>query len=99
MEQVVIVGAGLGGVRTAESLRAEGFAGQITLVGDELHQPYDRPPLSKQVLAGSWSEERALLHRGDLAELDVSVHLGRSVIGVDSTAVHLDDGSQLPYHA
>jgi NADPH-dependent 2,4-dienoyl-CoA reductase/sulfur reductase-like enzyme len=99
MEQVVIVGAGLGGVRTAESLRAEGFAGQITLVGDELHQPYDRPPLSKQVLAGSWSEERALLHRGDLAELDVSVHLGRAVIGVDSTAVHLDDGSQLPYHA
>jgi NADPH-dependent 2,4-dienoyl-CoA reductase/sulfur reductase-like enzyme len=99
MEQVVIVGAGLGGVRTAESLRAEGFAGQITLVGDELHQPYDRPPLSKQVLAGSWSEERALLHRGDLAELDVSVHLGRSVIGVDSTDVHLDDGSQLPYHA
>jgi NADPH-dependent 2,4-dienoyl-CoA reductase/sulfur reductase-like enzyme len=99
MEQVVVVGAGLGGVRTVESLRAEGFSGRITLVGDELHMPYDRPPLSKQVLAGSWSEEQTLLYRGDLAELDISVRLGRSARAVDRAAVYLDDGSQLPYHA
>src|SRR5919201_4727986 len=98
MEQVVIVGAGLGGLRTVESLCAEGFAGRITLVGEEPHEPYDRPPLSKQLLAGTGSEQRAVLHRGDLAELDVSVHLGTSAIGVDRAAVHLDDGTRLPYH-
>lgn len=99
MEQVVVVGAGLGGLRTVESLRAEGFSGRITLVGDEPHAPYDRPPLSKQLLAGTWSEERLFLHRGELTDLGVSVLLGRSAIGVDRIAVHLDDGSRLPYDA
>jgi NADPH-dependent 2,4-dienoyl-CoA reductase/sulfur reductase-like enzyme len=99
MEQVVVVGAGLGGLRTVEGLRAEGFSGRITLVGDEPHAPYDRPPLSKQLLAGTWSEERVFLHCGELTDLDVSVRLGRSAIGVDRVAVHLDDGSQLPYDA
>ena len=50
MVHVVVVGAGLGGLRTVEFLRAEGFSGRITLVGDEPHEPYDRPPLSKQIL-------------------------------------------------
>jgi NADPH-dependent 2,4-dienoyl-CoA reductase/sulfur reductase-like enzyme len=63
VQRVVIVGAGLGGLRTVEFLRAAGFSGQITLVGDERHEPYDRPPLSKQILAGQWPEERAALHR------------------------------------
>jgi NADPH-dependent 2,4-dienoyl-CoA reductase/sulfur reductase-like enzyme len=99
MEQVVVVGAGLGGLRTVESLRAEGFSGEVTLVGDEPHAPYDRPPLSKQLLAGTWSEERIFLHRGKLTDLGVSVRLGRSAVGVDQVAVHLDDGSRLPYHA
>jgi NADPH-dependent 2,4-dienoyl-CoA reductase/sulfur reductase-like enzyme len=99
MDQVVIVGAGLGGLRTVEFLRAEGFSGQITLIGDEPHEPYDRPPLSKQILAGTWSEKQALLHRGDLAELGICLRLGTSAIGVDGAAVYLDDGTQLPYHA
>jgi NADPH-dependent 2,4-dienoyl-CoA reductase/sulfur reductase-like enzyme len=99
MEQVVIVGAGLGGLRTVESLRAEGFSGGITLVGDEPHQPYDRPPLSKQLLAGTWSEDRVFLHRGELTDLGVALRLGSSAVGVDRVAVHLDDGSRLPYHA
>src|SRR5438445_7734067 len=97
MEQVVIVGAGLGGLRTVESLRAEGFSGGITLVGDEPHEPYDRPPLSKQILAGQWPEERAVLHRGELTGLDVSLHLGRKAVGVDHIAVDLDDGTRLYY--
>jgi NADPH-dependent 2,4-dienoyl-CoA reductase/sulfur reductase-like enzyme len=97
--RVVIVGAGLGGLRTAEFLRAEGFSGQIILVGDEQHEPYDRPPLSKQILAGHWPEERALLRQGELADLDISLYLGRSAVGVDSATVELDDGTRLRYDA
>ncbi len=99
MEHVVIVGAGLGGLRTVEFLRAEGYSGRITLIGDERHEPYDRPPLSKQILAGRWPEERAALHRGELADLDIAVYLGRSAVSVDGAAVDLDDGTRLPYDA
>ncbi len=97
MEHVVVVGAGLGGLRTVEFLRAEGFPGQISLVGDEPHEPYDRPPLSKQILAGQWPEERAVLHRGELADLDISVRLGACALGVDHAAVELSDGTRLRY--
>jgi NADPH-dependent 2,4-dienoyl-CoA reductase/sulfur reductase-like enzyme len=99
MEHVVIVGAGLGGLRTGELLRAEGFPGRITLIGEEPHEPYDRPPLSKQILSGQWPEERATLHRGELAELDISLRLGRRAVGVDHAAVDLDDGTRLHYDA
>jgi 3-phenylpropionate/trans-cinnamate dioxygenase ferredoxin reductase subunit len=97
VQRVVIVGAGLGGLRTVEFLRAAGFSGQITLVGDERHEPYDRPPLSKQILAGQWPEERAALHRGELAELGISWYLGRSAVSVDAATVDLDDGTRLRY--
>lgn len=50
--RIVIVGASLAGLRAAESLREEGFTGTLTMIGDELGEPYDRPPLSKQVLTG-----------------------------------------------
>ncbi|GAA3030521.1 hypothetical protein GCM10020000_04050 [Streptomyces olivoverticillatus] len=50
--RIVIVGASLAGLRAAETLRDEGFTGSLTLVGEEPHPPYDRPPLSKQVLLG-----------------------------------------------
>ena len=50
--RLVIVGASLAGLRAAEALRKEGFTGQLTIIGDELEEPYDRPPLSKQVLKG-----------------------------------------------
>jgi NADH dehydrogenase FAD-containing subunit len=51
---VIIVGAGLGGLRSAQQLRQLGYHGRISLVGAETHMPYDRPPLSKQLLAGEW---------------------------------------------
>ena len=61
--RAVIVGASLAGLRAAEALRAEGFAGHLTLIGDEPHEPYDRPPLSKTVQAGWISEEHTTLPR------------------------------------
>lgn len=97
MVHVVVVGAGLGGLRTVEFLRAEGFSGRISLVGDEPHEPYDRPPLSKQILAGQWPEERAALHRGALADLDVTVRLGTAAVGVERGSVELDDSTLLRY--
>ena len=51
-------GAGLGGVRTVEGLRSAGYEGRISLVGAEEHLPYDRPPLSKQYLAGEWERSK-----------------------------------------
>ncbi|MGH9111788.1 MAG: FAD-dependent oxidoreductase, partial [Acidimicrobiales bacterium] len=61
MRRIVVVGASLAGLRAAEELRSQGFDGMLTLVGDEVHAPYDRPPLSKQVLAGAWAPERTEL--------------------------------------
>ena len=58
---VVVVGASLAGLQAAATLRADGFAGAVTLVGAEPHRPYDRPPLSKQVLAGEWDADRVAL--------------------------------------
>ena len=60
---VVIVGASLAGLRAAEALREGGYAGRLTLVGDEPHAPYDRPPLSKQVLSGWVRPQETFLPR------------------------------------
>lgn len=59
--RIVIVGASLAGLRAAEHLRDAGFVGSLTLVGDEAHEPYDRPPLSKQVLLGQVLPEHTAL--------------------------------------
>ena len=59
--KVIVVGASLAGWRAVETLRSEGYMGSILLVGEERHLPYDRPPLSKQVLAGTWPPEKAVL--------------------------------------
>ena len=58
---VLVVGASLGGLSVAEALRREGYAGSLVLLGAERHLPYDRPPLSKKVLAGEWEPTKAEL--------------------------------------
>jgi 3-phenylpropionate/trans-cinnamate dioxygenase ferredoxin reductase component len=95
---VLVVGASLAGWRAVETLRTEGFTGDITLIGEELHLPYDRPPLSKQILAGTWPPEKAVLaDRIRTAALGVSEVLGHRAVGLDVAGrkVEIDDGSVL----
>ncbi|MCB9629961.1 MAG: FAD-dependent oxidoreductase [Sandaracinaceae bacterium] len=100
-ESVVIVGASLGGLRAAELLRRKGYAGPLTLLGEEPHLPYDRPPLSKQLLAGTFTEEQLALRRKPYDELDLDLRLGTRAAGLDTARrrVLLADGSELPYDA
>jgi 3-phenylpropionate/trans-cinnamate dioxygenase ferredoxin reductase subunit len=89
-------GASLAGLRAVQGLRDGGFGGRIVLVGDEPHVPYDRPPLSKQVLAGTWGPERTTLaDDAKLAELGVEARLGIPAASLDAEArrVTLADGS------
>ena len=84
---MLIVGAGAAGIGTAAGLRAEGFTGSIVIVGEEHYPPYDRPPLSKQVLAGAWRLEKAtLLSEARLATLELDARLGRRIDSVDLDA-------------
>jgi len=97
---IVIVGAGLGGIRTIEAIRRNGYTGTITLVGDEIHLPYDRPPLSKGVLAGSADPASVqLADRTDLSNLGVTWRPGATAIALDASEhrVHLDDGQTIGF--
>jgi len=99
---VVIVGGGLAGAKTAEGLRARGYAGAITLLGAEELPPYERPPLSKGYLAGGAGFDDAVVHPVEwYAENDVELRLGTEVVAVhpDASAVELAGGSRLGYEA
>jgi len=98
--RIVVVGAALGGLRTIESLRQLGYDGTIVAIGAEPHRPYDRPPLSKQVLAGEWDPQAtALRNDEDYDALDVEWRLGVRSESLDPVAktVTLDDGDAVPY--
>ena len=98
VESVTIVGASLAGLRAAETLRRFGFEGSITMIGDERHEPYDRPPLSKQVLAGEWEPDRTALTTPEkLDELELDLRFGVRAIAFDLSLrrLTLDDGRDL----
>jgi NADPH-dependent 2,4-dienoyl-CoA reductase/sulfur reductase-like enzyme len=95
--RIVIVGASLAGLRAAEALRDQGFTGPLTLIGDEVHEPYDRPPLSKQVLKGWVPAGNTKLPR--MREINADWRLGVAAIGVDraNRQVLLANGDKVPY--
>jgi NADPH-dependent 2,4-dienoyl-CoA reductase/sulfur reductase-like enzyme len=98
--RVVVVGASLAGLRTVEALRREGFDGELTLIGEEAHAPYDRPPLSKQVLRGEWEPERIRLRGAeDLAALALDLRLDVRAASLDGARrrLALSDGTELAY--
>ncbi|MCF7552232.1 NAD(P)/FAD-dependent oxidoreductase [Pseudonocardia sp. WMMC193] len=98
MTRTVIVGASVGGVRTAQALRAAGYDGGIVLVGDEAEPPYDKPPLSKGLLAGKATVASVgLLTREAAAEANIELVLGSPAAGVADGQVVLADGTKLPY--
>jgi 3-phenylpropionate/trans-cinnamate dioxygenase ferredoxin reductase component len=95
---IVIVGGGLAAARTAEQLRRSEFTGRITIVSDEVHLPYDRPPLSKEVLRKE-VDDVALKPREFYDEKGIILRLGAAATGLDTTAqtVTLADGTVLGY--
>ena len=100
VQHIVVVGASLAGLRAVETLRTGGFDGAITVVGDEPHAPYDRPPLSKRLLSGEWEPDRIALRKpADMASLDVTWRHGVAATGLDLTArqVELADGTSLAF--
>ena len=100
VRRITVVGASLAGLRAAETLRDRGFDGSLTLIGDEPHRPYDRPPLSKQVLQGTWEPEQTFFRRKDGYDpLGLDMRLGVRAASVDLRArrVTLADDTHIDY--
>ncbi|MFF4961866.1 NAD(P)/FAD-dependent oxidoreductase [Streptomyces sp. NPDC001222] len=96
MRTVAVVGASLAGLSAARSLRRRGYDGRLVVIGDEPHRPYDRPPLSKEFLAGAIGEAELALERDD-EDLQAEWVLGARATGLDRTerAVRLADGREI----
>jgi NADPH-dependent 2,4-dienoyl-CoA reductase/sulfur reductase-like enzyme len=101
LSRIVIVGASLGGLRAAQALRRLGYGGELVAIGDEPHLPYDRPPLSKELLAGKWDASRTRLLREDDAELGVDwrLEVRAEALELDRREVALAGGERVPYDA
>jgi NADPH-dependent 2,4-dienoyl-CoA reductase/sulfur reductase-like enzyme len=101
LHDILVVGASLAGLRAVEALREDGYDGRLTVIGAEAVLPYDRPPLSKQVLAGTWEPERVALSPVGATYDDLAVEwrLGQAATGLDLGAreVTLAGGSTVGY--
>ena len=97
---VVIVGASMGGLRAAETLRKSGYEGRLVVIGDEPHAPYNRPPLSKEVLAEQVDHAAVAFPLSEVLD-DVEWVLGNAVVGTDLEAqnITLADGQVLEYNS
>jgi NADPH-dependent 2,4-dienoyl-CoA reductase/sulfur reductase-like enzyme len=99
LRTVVVVGASLAGLRAVETLRREGYDGRLVLVGAEPDLPYDRPPLSKDFLAGETDADQLGLRRQPYDELGLDLRLGTRAVGVDvgDRIVELEEGERLAF--
>jgi 3-phenylpropionate/trans-cinnamate dioxygenase ferredoxin reductase subunit len=99
MDSVLIVGGGAAALAAVETLRSQGYAGALTMVCDEPELPYDRPPLSKQVLTGAWDPDRTRFREAaHYADLGVRLVRGRAgALDVDARTVYLSDGYPLRF--
>jgi NADPH-dependent 2,4-dienoyl-CoA reductase/sulfur reductase-like enzyme len=97
MEHIVVVGASLAGVRATETLRREGYAGRLTVLGEEPYAPYDRPPLSKELLTGEMAPEELALTVAPEAEAEW--RLGERAVALDTAArtIRTAVGDELAY--
>ena len=95
IERVVIAGAGLAGLRTAEELRAKGYPGAITMVGAESRPPYDRPPLTKKFMTGQLDDTTLA---ADPAALRLDLRLAEAATGVDGGVLRTDQ-AEYPFDA
>jgi 3-phenylpropionate/trans-cinnamate dioxygenase ferredoxin reductase subunit len=96
----VIVGASLAGAKAAETLREEGFAGRVVLVGAEDERPYERPPLSKDYLRGEVGREKVYVHDESFySKHDIELRLGTTAVDLNTSTreLTLDDGDRLSY--
>jgi 3-phenylpropionate/trans-cinnamate dioxygenase ferredoxin reductase component len=99
-ERIVIIGAGQSGAQAVATLRAEGFSGTLTMVGDETHAPYQRPPLSKAYLMGTMERDRLFLKPDAFyreAHCEMILGVGATKIDRGTKTVHLADGRTLSY--
>jgi NADPH-dependent 2,4-dienoyl-CoA reductase/sulfur reductase-like enzyme len=94
---VAVVGASLAGLSAARALRGQGWDGRVVVIGDEPHRPYDRPPLSKDFLAGSFPRADLDLTGPDDDDLDLDWRLGTAAVALDAAgrSVRLADGSEV----
>ena len=99
MRSVAIVGMSLAGLRAAETLRRAGFDGRISAIGAETHLPYDRPPLSKELLAGRWQPDEVLLRKQGVDDLDLDWRLGSRAVRLDlgERCIGLADGARVDF--
>ncbi|WP_026924039.1 NAD(P)/FAD-dependent oxidoreductase [Glycomyces arizonensis] len=99
-QQVVIIGGGLAGAKTAEALRDHGFTGTVTLIAAEAHLPYERPPMSKSFLIGASPFDDALVHTAEwYREKEIDLRTGTRAIALDTGRhrVGLEDGDEVAY--
>lgn len=97
IQHIVIIGASLGGIRVAEHVRRMGYEGTITLIGDEVHLPYDRPSLSKKILLGEATTDEIGLRRQPYEELNLDLKLGLRAVAFDgkTRTVELSNGEKI----
>jgi 3-phenylpropionate/trans-cinnamate dioxygenase ferredoxin reductase component len=99
MKRIVVVGGSLAGLRAVEALRRSGYEGRLTMIGAEPWLPYDRPPLSKEMLSGEWERDKTVLRKTPYEELELELRLGVPAVALNlgDHTVMLAEGTCVPY--